>query len=392
MSGEPRVVVVGGGLGAVRTAQTVRDLGHTGELRILSAEDVAPYDRPPLSKGHLSGTIPDSALALLPPEKYTDLDIRLELGREVVGLDPDARTVATADGAEWSYDRLVVATGARARPLAVLADRPRAYPLRTMDDSQRLAAAVREGGRIVVVGGGFIGLEVAATARTAGCAVTVVEAESAPLVGAVGPAVATWLQARHEANGVRFHCGVCVTAAGGTPDGVEHLELSDGTRLDADAIVVGVGVVRDVGWLADAGLETADGLVCDEDGRTSRPDVFAVGDIACRRSADGHAPVAHWTAAGTSARRAAHALLGLEVPDLPDDAYFWSDQFGLKIQSAGVIGSGSELTVVEGDMSGDSFVAQFRRADATTGVVAVNDPRQFLRHRKALRQRAEPAL
>lgn len=391
MTAEPRVVVVGGGLGAVRTAQTVRDLGHTGELRILSAEHETPYDRPPLSKDHLSGALPDSGLALIPHETYTELGIGLELGREIVGLDADARVLTAADGSDWSYDRLVVATGARARPLPVLADRPGAGPLRTADDSRRLAGAIRAGGRIVVVGGGFIGLEVAATARTAGCPVTVVEMQSAPLLGAVGSDVAGWLQARHEAAGVVFHCGVGVTAAGESSDGAERLELSDGTVLTADAVVVGVGVVRDVGWLADAGLETADGLVCDEHGRTSRPDVFAVGDVACRRRDTVLAPIAHWTAAGTSARRAAHALLGLDVPDLPDDAFFWSDQFGLRIQCAGAVAPDSELVVVAGDMTGNSFVAQFRSAGEMTGVIAVNDPRQFLRNRKALRKPAEAA-
>lgn len=392
MSGEPRVVVVGGGLAAVRTAQTLRDLGHSGELRILSAEDEAPYDRPPLSKGHLSGALPDGKLALLPPERYAELDIGVELGREIVELDAHARTVASADGSEWGYDRLVVATGARARSLPVVADRPGAGPLRTAADSRRLATAIRGGGRIVVVGGGFIGLEVAATARTAGCPVTVVEMQPAPLLGAVGAEVAGWLQARHEASGVTFRCGVGVTAAGESPDGAERLELSDGTVLTADAVVVGVGVVRDVGWLADAGLETADGLVCDEHGRTSRSDVFAVGDVACRRRDDALVPIAHWTAAGTSARRAAHALLGRAVPDLPDDAFFWSDQFGLRIQCAGAVEADSELVVVAGDMAGDSFVAQFRSGGETTGVLAVNDARRFLQNRKALRTPVETTL
>lgn len=387
MTGELRVVIVGGGLGAVRSAQTLRDLGHRGPITILSAESEIPYDRPPLSKDHLAGALPEGAIALLPADGYADLDVSLELGRAVVALDTSTRTVATEDGAEMSYDRLVIATGARARVLPVLAEEPEALALRTATDSHRLAAAVRDRRRIAVVGGGFIGLEVAATARTAGCAVTVVEAQPAPLLAAVGPAVAGWLQARHTARGVGFRCGSTVAAAGPAPDGGVRLDLTDGSVVDADTVLVGVGVFRDVGWLASAGLETADGLVCDADGRTSHPDVFGVGDVVCHRTATGTVPVAHWTATGNSARRSAYALLGRDAPRMPDDGYFWSDQFDMRLQSVGRVASGSEMTVVAGDMEGGgSFVAQFHTGGHLGGVIAVNEPRQFLRHRRALQK------
>jgi 3-phenylpropionate/trans-cinnamate dioxygenase ferredoxin reductase subunit len=389
VTGEPRVVIVGGGLGAVRTAQTVRDLGHRGEVRILSAESEIPYDRPPLSKNHLAGSLDDSALALLPQESYAALGIRLELDQQVVRIEPEDHTVVTADGTRVPYDRLVIATGAQPRSLGVLADRPGAFPLRTATDSRRLATTVRRGQPVAVVGGGFIGLEVAATARTAGCDVHVVEAQPAPLLGAVGPDIARWLRTRHEHHGVAFHCGVTVASAEGRPDGGERLHLSDGTSIDAAAVVVGVGVVRDTAWLAEAGLDVADGLVCDEHGGTNLADVFGVGDIVCRRTADGPAPVAHWTAAGTSARRAAHALLGLEVPDLPDDGFFWSDQYDLRLQCAGRIDRDSELAIVAGDMTDNSFVAQFRTDGRVTGVLAVNEVRRFLRHRRELRSTEE---
>ncbi|MFC4944181.1 NAD(P)/FAD-dependent oxidoreductase [Pseudonocardia sp. GCM10023141] len=388
MTGEPRVVIVGGGLGAVRTAQAVRDLGHGGEVRILSAEAEIPYDRPPLSKGHLAGSFDDTALALLPPESYAGLDIRLELDQEVVRIESDDRTVVTADGTRVPYDRLVIATGAQPRSLPILADRPGAFPLRTATQSRRLAASVRKGRPIAVVGGGFIGLEVAATARTAGCDVHVVEAQPAPLLGAVGPDIARWLRTRHEQHGVEFHCGVTVVAAEDRPGGGERLGLSDGTSIDAEAVVVGVGVVRDTAWLAEAGLEIADGLVCDEHGHTNLPDIFGVGDIVCRRTAAGSAPVGHWTAAGTSARLAAHALLGLDVPDLVDDGFFWSDQYDLRLQSVGRINPGDEFAVAAGDMNDNSFVAQFRADGEVTAILAVNNPRQFLRHRRDLRATA----
>lgn len=386
----PRVVVAGGGLAAVRTAQALRDLGHQGEIVLLSAESEPPYDRPPLSKRYLLGDLPPDALQLLPGSGCADLGVELRLDSEVVALDPEAHTVTSADGASVAYDRLVVATGARARTLPVLADRPGAFALRTAADSRRLAAVLARGGSVAVVGGGFIGLEVAASARTRGCPVTVVEAQPAPLLGAVGPEVAGWLQDRHATRGVAFRCGTTVVAATDAPGGGERLVLADGSTVDADAVVVGVGIARDVAWLAAAGLEVADGLVCDADGRASLPDVFGAGDVVCLRTADGLAPIGHWTAAGDSAHRAAHAVLDLERPPSPDDGFFWSDQHDLRLQAVGRITPDAELVLADGDLGADAFVAHYRRDGRTTAVLAVNHPRGFLRSRVALRRAAAP--
>lgn len=384
-----RIVIVGGGLAAVRTAQMLRDLGHDGEVRILSAESELPYDRPPLSKDYLRGDTPDSGIELLDPTAYQEREIALDLGRKVVSLDTSARTVADADGQEVGYDQLVVATGAPARTLAVLDGREAVFALRTAEDSRRLAAAIREQQRIAIVGGGFIGLEVAATARTQGCPVTVIEAQSAPLLNAVGPEIARWLQERHTAHGVSFRCGCSVTAAEVAPGGGEQLRLSDGSKVDADAVVVGVGVKREIDWLSDAGLEVDDGLVCDASGRTSDPAVFGVGDIVCHRTNRGLLPVGHWTAAVNSTRRAAHALLGLPAPPMPEDGYFWSNQYDLRLQFVGRADPGCTVTVVSGDIAGDSFVAQYRTGDRTTGVFAASNPREFVRHRAQLRKTEE---
>lgn len=388
MSG-PRIVIVGGGLAAVRTAQALRDLGHSGAIVMLSAEAEAPYDRPPLSKNHLLGELPDDALRLLPESSYRDLDIELRLAGEAVALDAASHTVTLAGGETVSYDRLVLATGARARMLPVLADRPGAFPLRTAQDSRRLAPVIARRGSIVVVGGGFIGLEVAAAARTRGCSVTVVEAQQAPLIGAVGPDVATWLRARHAAHGVDVRCGTTVTEATGAPGGGEQLRLSDGSMLRADAVIVGVGVVRDVDWLAVAGLEVADGLICDVDGRTCLPEVFGAGDIVCHRTPDGPVAIGHWTAASTSARRVAHAVLGLNVPALPDDGFFWSDQYELRMQFTGQIRPDAEFALISGSFEDNKFVGHYRSAGRITGMFAVNDPRAFLKNRITLRKAAE---
>jgi len=381
----PRVVVAGGGLAAVRTVQALRDLGHGGEVVMLSAESELPYDRPPLSKDHLLGNLSPESLLLLPGSDYAKLGIELRLDSEVVALDAGTHTVTLADGTALPYDRLVVATGARARTLPVFAGRPRASPLRTAHDSRRLAAVIASGGPVAVVGGGFIGLEVAAAARTRGCAVTVIEAQAAPLIGAVGPEVAAWLREEHEDRKVAFRCGTTVTGAGDAPGGGERLALADGSTVDADAVVVGVGVARDTGWLAAAGLVVEGGLVCDVDGRTNLPDVFGAGDVVCRRTARGAVPIGHWTAAGDSALRAAYAVLGLDPPPPTDDGFFWSDQYDLHLRFTGRFEADAEFAVVEGGLDAGSFVAHYRSAGRTTGVLAVNNPRGFLRHRIAVR-------
>lgn len=384
-----RVVIVGGGLAAVRTAQTLRDIGHDGEIVMLSAEAEQPYDRPPLSKDHLLGQLADDGIRLLPESSYDELRIELRLDSRVQAIDPSEHTVTTADGGTVAYDRLVVATGAHARTLPVLANTAGALALRSADDSRRLAGVLERGGNVAVVGGGFIGLEVAATARSRGCEVTVVEAQAAPLVGAVGPEIATWLQARHLEQGVRFRCGTTVLSAEDTPAGGTRLTLADGTLVEADAVVVGVGVARDVGWLSAAGIEVAEGLVCDEDGRTSDPDVFGAGDVVCHRGGAG--AIGHWTAAGISARRAAHAIVGKDAPTAPDDGFFWSDQYGLRLQFAGRLGQGAEFTVTSGALDDGSFVGRYSVGNTPTAVVAVNDPRGFLRGRVALRSASQSA-
>jgi len=376
----PRIVIAGGGLAAVRTAQTLRGLGHSGEIVLLSAERELPYDRPPLSKAFLAGELPEDGIRLIDQQTVQEQKLTVELGARVVALDRAARRVTVQDGRQVAYDKLVIATGAEARTLPVFAERDAVFSLRTADDSRRLATYVREGRSLAVVGAGFIGLEVAATARKSGCPVTVIEALDAPLLGAVGPDIAGWLQSRHAAEGVAFRCGVTVGSVSAAAAGV-RLHLSDGSTVDADAVVVGVGVVRQVGWLADAGLEVSGGLVCDTAGRTNDPDVFGAGDIVCHRTARGVEPVGHWTAAVNSARRVAHAVLDLEVPEVPDDGFFWSDQYNLRLQGAGRIEAAGEMVVVSGALADDTFVAHFKTGDRITGVFASNSSREFLRHR-----------
>ncbi|MGW6497676.1 NAD(P)/FAD-dependent oxidoreductase [Nonomuraea angiospora] len=383
MSG-PHVVIAGGGLAAVRTAQALRDLGHRGRVTLVSEESDEPYDRPPLSKEYLLGTRGADDIRLAARDEYARQDIRLVLGRAAVGLDLRTRVLTLADGGEIGYDRLVVATGARPRRLPSLPDTGRVHYLRTAADSRRLGGALTDGARVAVIGAGFIGLEVACAARLRGCRVTVVEAAAQPMAPIIGAEPAAWLRRRHSERGLEFRCGTTVAESEERPDALV-LFLGDGTVVETDVVVVGVGIVREIAWLADAGLETHHGLVCDETGRTSAADVFGAGDVVCRHRAGQCRQIGHWTAASDSAAKVAAELLGVPPADLGEDGFFWSDQADLRLQFAGAAPPTATATVVSGDFDSGKFVVHYTDGDRLTGVFAANAPRDFLRGRLALR-------
>lgn len=379
------IVIVGGGLAAVRTAKSLRDLGHTGGLRVLSAEPEPPYDRPPLSKGFLLGDLTEDSIQLMEPAEFHERGIELSLDAQVVGADLATKTLALQDGTEAGYDRLVIATGAGSRPLDLLPSSLRVHYLRSAADARTLRTALTASSRVAVVGAGFIGLEVAASARSLGCPVQVIELAPLPLASVIGEQPARWLQSWHAARGIEFHCGVTVerTSCSGN---AQLLQLSDGSQLEVDVVVVGVGVMRVTDWLADAGLSVHHGLVCDDAGRTSNPDVFGVGDVVCRHGANGHCrPVEHWTAASDSAARTAAAILDADPPAAPEDGFFWSDQADLKLQFAGRAAPEAVTTVVKGSLDEDAFVAHYTVGEQLVAVFAANSPRDFLRGRVALR-------
>jgi 3-phenylpropionate/trans-cinnamate dioxygenase ferredoxin reductase subunit len=321
------VTIVGAGLAGVRIAEQLRQRGYGGAITLIGAEADPPYDRPPLSKHVLRG---EREPVLLRPS-YDDLDVDLRLATVVESLDPAARSLRSGDGSTSHFDTLVIATGAHARTLPD--PHGRTHVLRTLRDAARLREAATPGRRAVVVGGGFIGCEVAASLRLMGLDVTIVELASAPLAPVLGDEVAARVVALHETEGVRVRAGVGVQAV--TDDGVE---LADGTTLPADVVVVGLGVVPTVDWLRDSGIALGDGVVCNEHGRTSLSDVFALGDVAAWHDPRTGRPhrFEHWTSAVDQAAVVAATLLG-EPPDsaLPVP-YFWSDQYKVKIQSLGV--------------------------------------------------------
>lgn len=383
MTARDGVLIVGGGLAAARTALALRALGHSGPLRLLSEERDPPYDRPPLSKAVLLGTAGPDSIGLLSAAEAAEQGIELLLGRPAAGLDIAARRVALADGDTLRYDVLVIATGARPRRLAALGDRAGVHHLRTLADAQTLRAALLEHPRVAVVGGGFIGLEVAAAARTLRCAVTVLEAAAAPLATVLGAELGALVCAWHEEHGVAVRCGVPVRAARGNGR-VEAVELADGSAVAADVVIAGLGVEPAVGWIGPQALEQHRGVVVDEHGRTSATGIYALGDAACRHTGGRCVPGGHWTGTNEQALRVAAAIVGRPDERPPGDgSYFWSDQHDTRLQFAGQVPPGARVTYEAGSVADRAFLATCRVPgdSAPCAVFAMGAPRAFVRRR-----------
>lgn len=381
------IAIVGGGLAAVRTAQRLRDLGFDGSIAMLCGERSLPYDLPPLSKQFLLGAASEDDVLLLEPRAYEELAIDVALGARAVALEPARRRVVLDDGTALAYGRLVVATGARPRELPQLAGYGNVVYLRTLDAARRLRDALAARPRVGIVGGGFIGLEVAAVATELGCEVTVVEGAAAPLAAVLGSEVGGWVRDWHAERGVRFLCGSTVERAHGDGE-VRELELADGSRVGVDVVVVGVGVAPDVEWLRGSGLRLHHGLACDERGRTSDPLVFGAGDATCRHVADRCAGGGgHWTGASEQAQAVAATIVGADPPPRPArEGYFWSDQHDTRLQFAGAATPGARVTVVHGAVEERSFVAVYGDPDRYSAVFAMGCAREFLRASMALRR------
>ena len=390
MSGlSDRVVIAGGGLAAVRTAQVLRELQHRGRIVMLSDEVRLPYDRPPLSKNYLWSNADEAQIQLMTTQELEALRIDVRLSQRVVGLDRALRQVRLASGEAVDYDRLVVATGARPVRLEGFAPFDNVHVLRSMNDARRLRESLHSGGRIGIIGAGFIGLEIAAAAIQLGCHPTMLETAPTPLAAILGQELGGCIQRFHERKGVRFRCGAELRAARGAGS-IEALELADGEVLDVDLVVVGVGQTPNVEWLAPSGLGMRGGLVCDVHGRTQDPRVFGVGDAVCTKVGDHYHPTRQWTAVTEQARRAAGAICG--KPDLEpivEDFYFWSDQHGTRLQFAGQVPPNPRLVWVRGGPHEDRFVVLVCDAAQVRAVFSLGSPREFLTHSMALR-RAEP--
>jgi 3-phenylpropionate/trans-cinnamate dioxygenase ferredoxin reductase subunit len=372
---EPRVfVIVGAGLAGAKAAQTLRETGFGGEIVLLGEEPERPYERPPLSKGLLLGTANRESVFVHEPGWYAAHDVDLRTATRVTSVDRAARQVELADGQRLRYDRLLLATGAAPRRLDVPgADLDGVLPLRTLADSDRIAAALVDGAHLVVVGAGWIGLEVAAAARQRGATVTVVEHSELPLLRVLGPGIARVFADLHRDHGVAFRFGAAVQAFRG--DGrVSAVLLGDGTELRADAVVVGVGVQPNVALAEQARLAVDNGVVVDEALRSSDAGVYAAGDIANAYHPlyDTHLRVEHWATALHSGPAAARSMLGAEVvyDRLP---YFYTDQYELGMEYTGYAPPGGyDTVVVRGDPATREFIAFWTAGDRVMAAMNVN--------------------
>lgn len=391
-----RVIVVGAGLGGLRAAEQLRAAGFTGVIDALGAEAHMPYNRPPLSKEALSGGVAHADLAFRP--RASVADVSWHLGTVVAEVDLDARTLQTTNGQGWEFDALVAATGVAARRLPLDAPLGWRHVVRTLDDAAALRVRLLQGGSVVVVGAGFIGCEVAATAALLGCTVHVVDPLAVPLARPLGPAVGTALQRHHEAHGVVFHLGRTVAHLRGDETGPRELVLDDGTALAADVVVEAVGSAPVVDWLEGQGLDLSDGVTCDDQLRAGgRPGIVAVGDIARFPNVLFDAVprrVEHWNVPTETAKRAARTLVadlaGQQVeaaPFTPMPA-FWSDQYDLRLQSFGMPGLGEEVVVVEGALDAPEFAAAYTRAGVVVGVVLVGLTSRYTHYRDLVAARA----
>ncbi len=375
-------LIVGGGLAAQRAAETLRRRGNEQPVRIVCGEPEPPYDRPPLSKEVLAGTVAEQEVAYRPSGWYAEMEVELALGVRAEALDPARRLVALDSGDSLPYENLVIATGGEPRRLPFLTG-ANVHELRTLADLRRLRQDLAAGTRLAIVGAGFIGQEVAATARSLGAEVTVIEALPVPLEPIVGPRLGRWFAEMHHEEGVRIIAGAALEGARGGGDRVEELVLTDGRRLACDAVLVGIGTVPATGWLQGSGLGSG-GVTVDPAGRTALPGVFAAGD-AClgfepRRRA--HLRTEHWDAAAWQGAAVAKAILG-EEPGRPPLPSFWSDQYGVRVQCVGHPQLADDVAV-EGDPAARDFEALFSRGGVPVAGLAVGRPRAIPAFRKQI--------
>ncbi|GLW99886.1 FAD-dependent oxidoreductase [Microtetraspora sp. NBRC 16547] len=379
------ICVIGASLAGLLSARALRGQGYEGRIVLIGEEKHRPYDRPPLSKDFLKGAISETDLAL--ESEGEDPDLEWRLGGAATALDPAIRRITLSDGTSLLADGIVIATGASARRLPAAEGLPGVHTLRTLDDARALRADLKTAKRLVVIGGGFIGAEVAATARELGLEVTLVESGQAPLAHVIGVTMARAIAGVHEKRGVQLVCGAHVTALTGAHR-VDGVRLADGTHLPADVVVVGIGAVPNTAWLEGSGLELGDGVLCDEGGGTSVPGIVAVGDCAAWFDpAQGrHHRIEHWTGARQRAGVAAATLLsgGTARPEPARPAYLWSDQFDVKIQLIGQARDADTVTVEEGDPANHSFLAVYRQGGRPVAVLGVNQVRLFTRWRRHL--------
>jgi NADPH-dependent 2,4-dienoyl-CoA reductase/sulfur reductase-like enzyme len=395
IAGVDHIVVVGGSLAGVRACGGLRAAGYGGAITLVGAETEPPYDRPPLSKKVLAGEWEPDRIALFREGDIDTLQLDLRLGAAATELSTTARAVTLADGSSVSYDGLVIATGSATRRLPGQLEDPSVLELRSLADALTLRERLIGGGRrVTIVGAGFIGLEVAATARQLGNEVVVLEGLPAPLIRALGADMGRAVTGIHDDHGVAIYCGVSVQGIARTGESlaVQIVDAAGAARqIDSDLVVVGIGVSPATGWLQGSGLEIRDGVVCDETLNAGVPGVYAAGDIARWPNAqfDGEEMrVEHWTNASEQGLHVAKNLLA-EAQGEATSAYsavpfFWSDQYGVRVQFMGRAAGDDDVRVVKGSVEDRSFLALYGKHGRLRGALALAMPKPLMQTRKML--------
>ncbi len=382
------LVIVGAGAAAAQAVQTLRQQNFSGAITLIGEEPHAPYQRPPLSKKYLAGALPQERLLVRPESFYADKGVDLVRSCRVEELDVARAILRLADGRTISYDRLLLTTGSRVRRVEIPgADLPGVRYLRTIADVDAITALLQTGGRVVLVGAGYIGLEAAAVLVQRGLAVTVLEAADRAMARVVCPEVGDFFAQQHRAAGVQLHCNSSVSAFRGTQR-VTAVETATGQRFDCDVAIVAVGVVPNIELALAAGLPCANGISVDEFARTADPHVFAAGDCTSH-----FLPLLHRSVRLESVANAVHqgkvaALAAVGTPQAYSEVpWFWSDQYDLKLQIAG-LAQGYDRVVVRGEPAARSFAAYYLANGVVIAVDAVNSPRDFASGRKLVAARA----
>jgi 3-phenylpropionate/trans-cinnamate dioxygenase ferredoxin reductase subunit len=380
-----RIIVVGAGAAGLAAAETLRREGFDGALTLVGDEPTPPYDRPPLSKQILAGSWDFDRVSLRPPDHYGQLGVELRTGSRATGLDRRRRTLLLGADERLGFDGLIVATGVTPRRLPFGHDLDGVHVLRSDLDAARLRAALGATSRVVVIGAGFLGMEVAAAARGMGLDVLVVDPLPAPMVRQFGPEVGARIAELHRDHGVVLHTGVTLKDFLRTGRRVTGVLLSDGSVHDADCVLVAIGAVPDVEWLRSSGVALGDGIECDEYCQAG-PGVYAAGDVASwpsRRYAR-RMRLEHRVNATEQGTAAARNLLHGNIEAFDPVPYFWSDQYDVKLQAHGVFPADAELVVTDGSLADSRFVVLYREAGRTVGVLGWNRSKQVREHRSRL--------
>lgn len=379
------IVVVGGNIAGGRAVEALRKEGFDGQITLVGAESELPYERPPLSKGYLTGEVSDGEFSIATAEGYAEQQIETRLGVRATSLQPDAQTVTLDDGSTLHYDQLLIATGASPRHLNVPgSDLPGIHYLRTVEDSRSIREDLARAERVGIVGMGFIGAEVAASARTLGKQVAIVEYIAQPLAPALGAEVAARMVDIHRGHGVEMHSGMAVVRFEGDQR-VERIIASDGTVIDCDMAIVAIGVAPNTAWLESSGIALDNGVLVDEYSRTNLPNVFAAGDVANRQSAryGRRLRIEHFDNAGNHAVAAARVMLGQDKPYDPVP-YFWSDQYDISLQVAGLTNNHDQV-VFRGSVESGSWSAFYLSDGQLMAALSANRFKDFSAGRRMLR-------